>query len=122
MSHRIDKVEHLIKEEISLIFLHKLQDRFQLSSFGFITITSVKVSPDLKIAKVYLSVFERDKREAALERIKSASGYIRSELASRIRIKFVPELKFFIDDTLDYVEKIEGLIKKIHENDNKGNE
>ena len=120
MSHRIDKVENLIKEEISLIFLYKLQDKFQLSSFGFITITSVKVSPDLKIAKIYLSVFEKDKREAVLERIKSASGYIRSELASRIRIKFVPELKFFIDDTLDYVEKIEGLIKKIHENDNKG--
>lgn len=122
MSHRIDKVEHLIKEEISLIFLYKLQDKFQISSFGLITITSVKVSPDLKIAKVYLSVFDKDKREEALEKIKSVSGYIRSELASRIRIKFVPELKFFIDDTLDYVEKIEGLIKKIHENDNKGNE
>ena len=120
MAHRIDKVENLIKEEISLIFLYKLQDKLQLSSFGFITITSVKVSPDLKIAKIYLSVFEKDKREAALEKIKLASGYIRSELASRIRIKFVPELKFFIDDTLDYVEKIEGLIKKIHENDNKG--
>lgn len=120
MSHRIDKVEHLIKEEISLIFLYKLQDKFQISSFGFITVTSVKVSPDLKIAKIYISVMEKEKREAALERIKSASGYIRSELASRIRIKFVPELKFFIDDTLDYVEKIEGLIKKIHENDNKG--
>ncbi|MGD1005701.1 MAG: 30S ribosome-binding factor RbfA [Ignavibacteriaceae bacterium] len=122
MPHRIDKVEHLIKEEISLIFLYKLQDKFQFSSFGLITIISVKVSPDLKVAKVYLSVLEKDKREAALEKIKSASGYIRSELASRIRIKFVPELKFFIDDTLDYVEKIEGLIKKIHENDNKGNE
>lgn len=120
MSHRIDKVEHLIKEEISLIFLYKLQDKFQISSFGLITITSVKVSPDLKLAKIYLSVLEKDRREAALEKIKSVSGYIRSELASRIRIKFVPELKFFIDDTLDYVEKIEGLIKKIHENDNKG--
>jgi len=109
------KLEHLIKEEISLIFLYKLQDKFQFSSFGLITIISVKVSPDLKVAKVYLSVLEKDKREAALEKIKSASGYIRSELASRIRIKFVPELKFFIDDTLDYVEKIEGLIKKIHE-------
>jgi ribosome-binding factor A len=122
MTHRIDKVEHLIKEEISLIFLYKLQDKFHFSSFGLITITSVKVSHDLKIAKVYLSVLEKDKREAALERIKTISGYIRSELASRIRIKFIPELKFFIDDTLDYVEKIEGLIKKIHENDNKGNE
>ena len=48
---------------------------------------------------------------------------IRTELAHRIRIKFIPELKFFIDDTLDYVEKIEGLIKKIHEDDdNKSNE
>ncbi len=120
MTHRIDRVEHLIKEEISLIFLYKLQNKFQNISFGFITITSVKVSPDLKIAKIYISVLEKDKREEALEKIKSISGYIRSELASRIRIKFVPELKFFIDDTLDYVEKIEGLIKKIHEDDNKG--
>ena len=83
--------------------------------------SSVKVSPDLKIAKIYISVLEKDKRDSALEKIKSISGFIRSELASRIRIKFVPELKFFIDDTLDYVEKIEGLIKQIHENDNKGN-
>ena len=122
MTHRIDRVEHLIKEEISLIFLYKLQNKFQNISFGFVTITSVKVSPDLKIAKVYISVLEKEKREEALEKIKSISGYIRSELASRIRIKFVPELKFFIDDTLDYVEKIEGVIKKIHEDDNKGND
>lgn len=92
------------------------------SSFGFITVTSVKVSPDLKIAKIYISVFEKDKRDYVLNKIKSVSGYIRTELASRIRIKFVPELKFFIDDTIDYVEKIEGLIKQIHENDNKGND
>lgn len=118
MSHRIDKVEHLIKEEISLIFLHKLQD----PAFGFITITSVKMSPDLKIAKIYISVLEKDKRDSVLEKIKNNAGFIRSELASRVRLRFVPELKFFLDDTLDYVEKIEGLIKKIHENDNKGND
>ncbi len=118
MSHRIDKVENLIKEEISLIFLHKLND----PAFGFVTITTVKLSPDLKIAKIYLSVLEREKREAVLEKVRATAGFIRSELASRIRIRFVPELKFFIDDTMDYVEKIEGLIKKIHENDNKGND
>lgn len=122
MTHRIDRVEHLIKEEISLIFLYKLPDKLQDSSFGFVTVTSVKVSPDLKIAKVYISVLEKEKRDSSLDKIKSLSGFIRSELASRIRIKFVPELKFFIDDTSDYVEKIEGLIKKIHENDNKGND
>ena len=113
MSHRIDKVEHLIKEEISLIFLHKLSDL----DLGFITITNVRLSPDLKIAKVYLSVLEKEKRTLALDKIEDKKGYIRSELAHRIRIKFIPELKFFLDDTLDYVEKIEGLIKKIHEDD-----
>ncbi len=123
MSHRIDKVESLIKEEISLIFLYKLQD----PELGFVTITNVKVSPDLRIAKIYISVLNKEKREAVLEKVNASNGYIRSELAHRIKIKFTPELKFFIDDTLDYVEKIEGLIKKIHsqresEDDNKGND
>ena len=122
MSRRVERVEHLIKQEISLIFLYKLQDKFQDTSFGFITVTSVKMSPDLKTAKIYLSVLEKERREYVIEKVKSHSGYIRSELASRIRIKFIPELKFFIDDTLDYVEKIEGLIKKIHEDDNKKND
>lgn len=118
MPHRVEKVENLIKQEISLIFLRKLQD----PAFGFLTITNVKVSPDLKLAKIYISVFEKEKRTTVLEKVNSAAGFIRSELASKIRIKFVPELKFFIDDTLDYVEKIEGLIKKIHKDDNKGND
>lgn len=117
MSHRIDKIENLIKEEVSLIFLRKLQD----PAFGFLTITNVKISPDLKIAKIYISVLEREKRESVLQKVNDINGFIRSELASRIRIKFVPELKFFIDDTLDYVEKIEGLIKQIHKDDNESN-
>lgn len=119
MSHRIDKIENLIKEEVSLIFLFKLQN---LGS-DLITITSVRISPDLKIAKIYISIFEKERRDEVLEKIRSKTKFIRSELASRITIKFVPELKFFLDDTLDYVDKIEGLIKKIHENDDKkGNE
>jgi len=113
MSHRIDKVENLIKEGISLIFLHKIQD----PDLGFITITNVKVSPDLKIARIYISVFQKDKRDTVLNKVKSSSGFIRSELAHRIRIKFVPELKFFIDDTLDYVEKIDGIFKQIHQSE-----
>jgi ribosome-binding factor A len=115
-SHRVDKVEQLIKEQISLIFLHKLQDL----ELGFITVTNVKVSPDLKIAKIYLSVLEKERRDFVLDKLNYRSGQIRTELAHRIRIKFTPELKFFIDDTLDYVEKIEGLLKEIHkQNDNK---
>ena len=118
MSYRIDKVSNLIKQEISLIFLHKLQDE----TFGMVTVTNVKVSSDLRNAKVYISVFDRERRELVMGKIKSITGLIRSELGSRIRLKFTPELSFFIDDTSDYIEKIEGLIKKIHQNDNKGND
>ncbi|GAB4289531.1 MAG: 30S ribosome-binding factor RbfA [Ignavibacteriaceae bacterium] len=118
MSHRVDKVENLIKEEISLIFLHKMREEFM----GFVTITDVKISADLKIARIYLSVLEKDRREAIIALINNKKGFIRSELASRIRIKFTPELKFFLDDTLDYVEKIEGIIRKLHQNDNKKDE
>ena len=118
-SHRVDKVERLIKEEISFIFLQKLKN----PDFGFLTITNVKVSPDLKQAKVYFSVLEKEKRELVLDKIQSKIGFIRSELAHRIRIKFTPELKFFLDDRLDNVEKIEGLIDRIHREDgNKTNE
>lgn len=113
MAHRIDKVENLIKEEVSMIFLYKLVE----PELGLVTITNVKVSPDLKIAKVYISVLDREKRDMVLSKVQAKTGFIRSELAHRIKIKFTPELRFFIDDTLDYVEKIEGLIKKIHEND-----
>jgi len=115
MPHRIEKFENLIKEEVSLIFLFKLNDPL----FGFLTVTTVKVSPDLKSAKIYLSVLEKEKREEVLSKINDQARYIRSELASRIRVKFVPELKFYIDDTIDYVEKIEGLIRKIHQDDDK---
>ena len=75
------------------------------------------MSPDLKQARIYISVFEKEKREIVIEKIQLKIGIIRSELAHRIRLKFTPELKFFIDDTLDYVEKIEGLIDKIHRKD-----
>jgi ribosome-binding factor A len=113
MSHRLDKVSSLIKEELSLIFLHKLQD----PKMGLITVTNVKVSPDLKHTKIYISVFDKEKREKVLESINELKGLIRSELAGRIQLRFVPELHFFIDDTMDYVEKMEGLFKKIHESD-----
>ncbi len=117
MSHRLDKVSSLIKEEISLIFLHKIQDQ----KLGIITVTNVKVSPDLRHAKIYVSVYNKELRDAVFEKINELKGFIRSELAGRIQIRFVPELHFFIDDTLDYVEKIEGLFKKIHEGDNENN-
>jgi len=118
VSYRKDKISSLIKDELSLIFLQKLKD----SSFSIVTITNVVMSPDLKNAKIYFSVFERDKREITLEKINEIKPLIRSELAHRVRMRFVPELSFFIDDTSDYVEKINSIFEQIHKNDNKKNE
>jgi ribosome-binding factor A len=118
MSIRLEKISALLKEELSLIFLHKLQD----PALGLITITSVKVSPDMKSAKVYVSIYNRDTREDIFEKINEVKGLIRSQLAHRVRnLRRIPELNFYLDDTLDYVEKIENIFREIHKNDNKEN-
>lgn len=114
MSLRLEKVSRVIKEEISLIFLHKIQD----PKLGLVTITNVKVTPDLKLAKVYLSVFEKEQREYCLVKLNEIKGLIKGELSKKLTLKSTPDLEFYIDDTLDYVEKMENLFKKIHEDDN----
>lgn len=114
MSFRLEKISKLIKEEISLILLHKIQD----TSIGLVTVTKVVISPDLRNAKIYLSVFPNDKRESSLTKVKEMHGFFRTELAARMTTRYVPELRFFIDDSADYVEHIDTLLKKIHENDN----
>ncbi|MCK9426405.1 MAG: 30S ribosome-binding factor RbfA [Ignavibacteriaceae bacterium] len=114
MSFRLEKISKLIKEEISLIFLHKIQDQ----SIGLVTVTKVDVSPDLRNAKIYLSVFPNNKRDSSLTKVKELHGIFRTELAARMTTRYVPELRFFLDDSADYVEHIDTLLKKIHENDN----
>ena len=115
MSFRLKKIESLIKEELGLIFLHKLRD----PKFGLVTVTGVKLSPDLKIAKAYLSVFEKENREEILQKATDISSMIRTSLAQKVYLNRTPELKFYIDDTQDYVEKMDDLFKKIN-NDNQG--
>ncbi|MGE5440730.1 MAG: 30S ribosome-binding factor RbfA [Bacteroidota bacterium] len=115
MAYRKDKLSQLIKEEVSWIFLYKLKD----PSFGLVTVTNVRMSPDLKIAKIYISVFEKENRQTVLNRINEKKGTIRIDLSHKIKVKFIPELDFYIDDTTDYVERIEDLFKKIHKEDDK---
>ncbi len=119
MSVRLEKISSLLKEELSLIFLNKVQD----PDLGLVTITNVKVSPDIRQAKVYISVYDKENRESVLKKIDDIKGLIKGELGQKLkRLRYIPELIFFIDDTLDYVEKMEGLFKKIHDNDNKESE
>lgn len=118
MSIRQDRVASLVQETLSKIFLQKILD----PELGLITITKTKVTPDLKIAKIYISVFDKEKRDYALEHIESMKGFIRTELAKRVNLRYTPELNFYIDDTLDYVEKMDKIFSHLKGNDNKTNE
>lgn len=109
----MDRVASLIREEVSTI----IQRELTVTGYGFITVMEVKVTPDLKIAKVYVSIFgNAEMREKTLAMLNVQKGHIRSLLGGHIRLKFTPAIQFHLDDTLDRVERINDLIKKTHDN------
>lgn len=104
----MSRINRLIQKEVSDLF------RIQTQSVPgtLITVTSVTVSPDLSIARVRLSIFPSDKSEELLESIRSSTKTIRYDLGLRIgkQLRKLPELTFFIDDSLDYLERIDSLL------------
>jgi ribosome-binding factor A len=111
---RQKQVGGLIQEELNKIF-----QRFGLNMMegGMVSISSVKVTPDLLETRVYLSFFQvRDAKEA-LKKIQERAGDIKRELGNRVRqqLRRIPEIKYFRDETLDHVFKMEELFKKISE-------
>jgi ribosome-binding factor A len=78
-----------------------------------ISVSAVRISPDMSVARVYLSVFPSDKGEEIVKNINSNMKSVRYELGTRVRhqLRIIPELKFFVDDSLDYIEKIDSLLK-----------
>ena len=113
-SRRSQKVASQIKENLSWLIENKLRDPRK----GFMTITKVRLSPDLKLANVYYSVFgEPEDRRSTEEALSGAKGYLRRELGSRMKLRFLPELRFFYDDSLDYSDKIARLLNKIKKNE-----
>lgn len=115
MSLRLKKIESMLKEELSLLFHQKLKDPL----FGIVTITDIKVSPDIKSSKVYVSVYEKEKRDEVMAKLNGVKKMLRTEIAHKVRMKHTPELNFYIDETLDYVDKMENLFKEINKDDNK---
>jgi len=106
---RSQRVSDLIREEIADIIMNKLKD----PRVGFITVTGAKITEDLKIATIYISVLKPEERESTLEILNSAKGFIRAELSKRLRMKFIPSLTFRVDESIEYGDKIERLLKEI---------
>jgi ribosome-binding factor A len=113
-SRRPNKVGELIKEEISRMLLREVKD----PRIGFVTITKVKVSRDLRFVKVYFSVLgDQSAREDSLRGLNSAVGFIRRELGRRLRLRYVPEIGFSFDPSLEYMGRLAELIQEIHEDE-----
>ena len=107
---RQNKIARLMQKELSLIF----QQQTRATHGVMISVTRTKISPDLSICTAYLSVFPSEKGEEILANINANSKQIRYELGTRVRnqMRIIPELRFFIDDSLDYIEHIDELLKK----------
>ena len=116
-SKRQAKIARLLQRELSEIF------RRQTAAMGgvLVSVSAVRVSPDLSIAKVYLSIFPPEKAQDILANIKQQSKTVRYELAQAVRqvLRKCPDLAFYLDDSLDYLENIDNLLAKDHKEDQK---
>jgi ribosome-binding factor A len=114
MGVRIEKVSSLLHHELGALISRECNG----NGFGFTTVTEVRMTPDLKLAKVYVSIFGDEKiREKTLKHLESQKKEIRHQLAGRVSMKYLPALQFYHDATLDRVMHLEELIKKIHKDD-----
>ena len=107
---RIKRLNHAFMEEISMILMEEVRDE----DLKFVTITGCDITNDLSYAKVYFTVLDKDKKEKVLEDINNTASFIRGKLSERIEIRHTPELKFIYDDSIEYGEKIEKIIDKLH--------
>ena len=113
---RQKQVAGLLNTELNDIFLRM---GLNMQDGGMVSISSVKITPDLFEARVYLSFFQVKDNDAMLTKIQEKTKEIRNELGKRVRhqLRSIPQITFYIDDTLDYVFKMEELLKKVKEDD-----
>lgn len=111
---RPQRLGQQIREEISNLLLSELKD----PRIGFTTITGVRLTPDLRQAHIYVSVLgTREQQQQTLSGLIAARAFIRHELAQRLRVHHVPELRFELDSSIEYGAHIEELIEQSHRHD-----
>lgn len=108
--NRQNRIARLLQKELALIF----QSQTRMTHGVMVSVTRARVSPDLSICTAYLSIFPSEKSEEILSNIKANEKSIRYELGTKVRnqLRIIPELRFFLDDSLDYLEHIDELLKK----------
>lgn len=109
-SARPERVQEAIRQEVSKIVQNEIKD----PRLGFITITTVELTRDLRYARVFFSVLGEEKdKKLALKGLKSAKGYIKGLLADRIKLRYMPEIEFKIDDSYEHTMRVHDILDKI---------
>ena len=107
---RIEKLQELIKQETSKMLLYDIKD----PRIGFVTVTDVEMTGDLREAKIFVSIMGNDEQiKDTMEGLQSALGFVRREIGKRIRLRFTPEISFAPDKSLDYSEHIQKILLQI---------
>lgn len=113
MSVKTQRIASNIMKEISYILNYEIKD----NDIKFVTVTDCKLAPDLSFAKIYVTVFDKDKINSTIKALNDAAGFIRRQLSERIVVRHTPELNFVYDESIEYGKKIEDIIQKIHKED-----
>ncbi len=109
-NNRLNRINEELKREISNIINYEVTNS---NVTGIISVTSVKISPDLRYARVYVSVLNSNNVKRTIAGLKSSSGFIRSRIAEKINLRVTPELVFELDESMQYGEKIDTILKDI---------
>lgn len=110
MTHRAEKVKEFIKEELSLILQREVRD----PRIGFVSVTDVEVSQDLRHARIFVSVLGTDEEKAAtMEGLGSAARYIRRALGQRLQMRFTPDLSFRLDESIERGSRVMKLLGEV---------
>lgn len=109
-SIRQNKVSRLVQRDLSEMFQHECKE---YAAGAMLSITTVRVSADLSYAKVYVSIFPSERTEAVMQSLEAHNKNIRYVLGQKVgkQMRIIPELRFFVDDSLDYIDKIDELLK-----------
>ena len=107
---RLNRINEELKRELSQIINYELKNP---NVTGMISVSRAKITPDFKYAKVYVSILNSKNTQKTMEGLKESSGFIRSQIAKTINLRITPELVFELDDSLDYGERIDSILKDL---------
>lgn len=110
---RTQRLNILLREEIAYLIMRKIKD----PRLGFITVTDVELSKDLKTAKVFISIMNKSDYDVSMEILNSSKGLIRNEISKRIKMKYIPSIEFLIDQSIERGGRIDEILRQLREKD-----